>query len=88
MLLQIGLHLRISRPIDHEHTDQIVTNCVAREGVSRTKSMQEPNDAHDKNHFLLQLPIIIVFWTHFPVEVEELFQRLVFGREYVLDDWH
>ena len=46
------------------------------------------SDAHDKNHFLLQLPIIIVLWTHFPIEMKELFQRLVFGGENILDDGH
>ena len=45
-------------------------------------------DAHNKDHFLFQLPIIVVFWTHFPVEVKKLFQRLVFGREYILNDGH
>ena len=46
------------------------------------------DDAHDENHLLFQLPIVVVFWTYFPVEVEKLFQRLVFGRKHILDDWH
>ena len=54
-------------------------------GRSKHKSS---NNAHDKNHFLLQLPILIILWAHFPIEVEELLQRLVFGREYILDNWH
>lgn len=45
-------------------------------------------NAHDENHLLLQLAVVIILWAHFPIEVEELLQGLVFGWKYILDDWH
>ena len=45
-------------------------------------------NSHNENHFLLQLPVVIVLWTDFPVEMQQLLQVFAARRHAILDYRH
>jgi hypothetical protein len=49
---------------------------------------EEWGDIHDEYHLLLELPVLIVLWTHLPIEVKQLFELLVLGGHDILYDRH
>ena len=59
------------------HTNEIITDSIALRAVRMLLPEIESKDSHNKDHLLLELPIVIVLRADLPVEVQELLELLV-----------
>jgi hypothetical protein len=46
------------------------------DGMGMQTTQERLKDVHDKDHLLLELSLLIVFWAYFPVEVQQFLESL------------
>ena len=54
---------------------QIIPNGIPKADAQkhqRAHAGYPKTNSHNKNHLLLQLPVVVVLWTDFPVEMQQL----------------
>jgi hypothetical protein len=59
-------------------THEVIPNSIASGDFSLIFYTQsDVSYVHNKDHLLLELPILVILWAHFPIKVVQLFKLFV-----------
>lgn len=82
------VHISHPKTSSRKERTRSLRMALLKNAIEKTTLERKKRHAHNQNHLLLQLSVLIVLWTNFPIEVKQLLQLLVLRGHDVLDDGH